>query len=631
MKRILSVVLSFSLIVAMLLSFNVTTLAASSTTPTGYTSAADVRYNIVSNAWNGKSVVANWGAREEVATFLTTYANSYYTGSYTYEKLSQYSGGTTQSNAQYSDLHEALQDMMTAKHHTQNNYEANKTLLKYTDCVRGDTSQICFFYSGALGSSTWDGGTTWNREHTWPDSKGDESRQEDDVMMIRPALSRENSSRGNTAYGESSKYFDPGEDFRGDCARIVLYVYTRWGNSTIYSKMWGTSGVIESMDILLKWMEEDPVDTWELGRNDSVQSITGVRNVFVDYPELAFLMFGQEIPSDMSTPSGIASGGNQGSGGTTNTVTFGNETVTINNGKVTVPSTSGYFTDADGKLYFPGEEISVTAGQVFTAAPIARAADRAFSFRNDGTVGLRAKGALEALTVGTASELGFVIAPLRADDISADWYVSSQYAYKVPIKRSAIYADAVAIDGYQYQVCLTGLDDSLIDEYFMFAVYATVDSVTTYYFIGCQSFNSIPGATTGKEKEATVNLSAQGYSNGADFKSVTFEDVTVSAVKNNGSTPPRYYTSGSAVRIYGKNTVTISVPSGYVLETVVFTTVSSNHFKSNTQFSGGTVSGVGTATTTVSNINSTTLTVTNPDSSGHYKIQEITVVYKVAK
>ena len=42
-------------------------------------------------------------------------------------------------------------------------------------------------------------------------------------------------------------------------------------------------------DDLLRWIEEDPVDTWELGRNDSVEAITGTRNVFVDYPELPIL------------------------------------------------------------------------------------------------------------------------------------------------------------------------------------------------------------------------------------------------------------------------------------------------------------------------------------------------------
>ena len=63
---------------------------------------------------------------------------------------------------------------------------------------------------------------------------------------------------------------------------------------------------MESLEVLLEWMEADPVDTWELGRNDSVESITGTRNVFVDYPELAFILFGEEVPAGMQTPSGGA-------------------------------------------------------------------------------------------------------------------------------------------------------------------------------------------------------------------------------------------------------------------------------------------------------------------------------------
>ena len=121
-----------------------------------------------------------------------------------------------------------------------------------------------------------------------------------DIMTLRPATPSENSSRGNTAYGESSSFCDPGVSVRGDCARMVLYTYVRWGNS---GKMWGADGVMENLDVLMKWMAEDPVDTWEMGRNDSVQSITGTRNVFVDYPELAWQLFGRSMPSNISTPS----------------------------------------------------------------------------------------------------------------------------------------------------------------------------------------------------------------------------------------------------------------------------------------------------------------------------------------
>jgi hypothetical protein len=53
-----------------------------------------------------------------------------------------------------------------------------------------------------------------------------------------------------------------------------------------------------------------------MGRNDAVQSITGTRNVFVDYPEYAWLLFGEDIPQNLSTPSGMgANGGGSSSGG----------------------------------------------------------------------------------------------------------------------------------------------------------------------------------------------------------------------------------------------------------------------------------------------------------------------------
>ena len=278
------------------------------TTPTGYTQASDVDYII------RDGTVVNWGARGEDCVFLTTYAEDFYTGSYTYDALSALSGSSNQSSVPGSDLYKALQTLMKSNHTNIQSYHATRAYYQYTDCVSNDYSKISSFYSGKMVNSKWNG-QTYNREHTWPNSKGLNGNDENDIMMLRPTVKSENSDRGNTAYGESSGYYDPGESVRGDCARIVLYVYVRWGNT---GNMWHSSGVIENLDILLKWMEEDPVDTWEMARNDSVQSITGTRNVFIDYPELAFLMFGREIPADMSTPSGGAQNGGSGNHGGSN-------------------------------------------------------------------------------------------------------------------------------------------------------------------------------------------------------------------------------------------------------------------------------------------------------------------------
>jgi hypothetical protein len=208
---------------------------------------------------------------------------------------------------------------MADAHTYQTSYDATRSLYKYTDSVANGSNggKISSFYSGVWIGPSWDSGSTWNREHVWPNSKGLGGKDENDIMMLRPTASSENFSRGNKAYGESSGYYNPNSesdgsyDLRGDVARVFLYVYVRWGNVNGNGEYatWGTRGVMESLDVLLSWMEEDPVDTWELGRNDSVESITGTRNVFVDYPELAFLLFGEDIPANMSTPSGGTASG----------------------------------------------------------------------------------------------------------------------------------------------------------------------------------------------------------------------------------------------------------------------------------------------------------------------------------
>ncbi len=299
-KRIILVLLSLLLMIAAVAPA-MAEGGAIITPTTGYTSASEVVYKEYTAG--GRRVLANWGARGEAATFLSTYAEAYYTGDYTYEAMSANAGGSSTSDAYTSELYKALNAMMTAKHTHTTDYNETRDYYRYTDCVANDKENFSSFYSGTSYNGTWVGGsnTPWNREHTWPKSKGiKDTEAADDIMMLRPTLTSENSGRGNTAYGEGGGYFDPGESVRGDCARIVLYVYTRWKAT---STMWGTGGVIESLDILLKWMEEDPVDTWEMGRNDSVESLTGVRNVFVDYPELAWQMFGREVPENYTTPS----------------------------------------------------------------------------------------------------------------------------------------------------------------------------------------------------------------------------------------------------------------------------------------------------------------------------------------
>lgn len=301
-KRLIPLLLVLLLVVSIVLPADAASASQKIvTTPTGYTKAEDVDYVIV----NG--TVVNWGARGEDCVFLTTYAISFYPSGSTYTELSQLDGSNQQDQVPNSELYDALQDLMTSKHKNIQSYQSTRPFYCYTDCVSSDHTKLSTFYAGALVNSTWDAGKTYTREHIWPNSKcltDNKTKDGADIMTLRPVPQSENSSRGNKAYGESSGFCDPGVSVRGDCARMVLYTYVRWGNT---GKMWGSAGVMENLEILLSWAEEDPVDTWEMARNDSVQSITGTRNVFVDYPELIWLLFDQEIPADMTTPSGSKS------------------------------------------------------------------------------------------------------------------------------------------------------------------------------------------------------------------------------------------------------------------------------------------------------------------------------------
>ena len=325
------------------------------TTATGYTKASDVKYDRSGNyKEDNGDWIANWGARGEDCVFLSSWAEDFYTGSYVYDTLSQKSGNTSTSKVPSSALYSSLKTLMTSKHTNKTSYGETKYQYRYTDCVSNNHANISSFYSGRKLSGAWDSAATWNREHTWPKSKSlngnsDGGDDEADVIMLRPTWVQENNSRRNTAYGEGSGYFDPGISVRGDCARIALYVYVRWGNTNY---MWGKSGVMESMSVLLDWMEEDPVDTWEMARNDVVQDITGTRNVFVDYPEYAWLLFGQSVPKNITTPSGEAKGVSQGGGSNSSSSDSSSDSV----GDSSSDSSSGSANDSSSSGGFDSSE-----------------------------------------------------------------------------------------------------------------------------------------------------------------------------------------------------------------------------------------------------------------------------------
>ena len=240
---------------------------------------------------------SNSGKRDEICTSLEgTGAADYYTGSYAYDSLAQLSP---------SSLQASLCALMTSTHTNITSYDDCRDLVFYVDCENNDTTHATTLYTD-YGMTSADWTPTWscNREHVWPQSLGGGGTTGGgaDLHHIRPAEASVNSSRGNKPYGEttSAGFYEPADHVKGDVARIILYVYVRWNSD------WGATDVtevFESVDILLAWCELDPVDTWEMGRNEVVEKVQGNRNTFIDYPELAWLIFGREVPEGMVTPS----------------------------------------------------------------------------------------------------------------------------------------------------------------------------------------------------------------------------------------------------------------------------------------------------------------------------------------
>ena len=245
-----------------------------------------------------------------------TYSGSYYSSNgYSYSYLSGLSGTT---------LKTALHSLMTDTHDTILSYDDIRTYTAQSDADPNNSSKILLFYCGDSVSSTWDSGSTWNREHVWCQSLGTftTSGAGADLHHLRPTDPTINSKRGNKPFGNvdggtavyrsatnslagwySSNYWEPTDDVKGDVARIILYVYTRYPAETNLFNTDSSGSIFESLDVMLDWMELDPVDAEEMRRNNAVENIQGNRNVFIDYPELAYLMFNQTPPAGGTSPT----------------------------------------------------------------------------------------------------------------------------------------------------------------------------------------------------------------------------------------------------------------------------------------------------------------------------------------
>ena len=191
--------------------------------------------------------------------------------------------------------------------------------LKVTDLNPENSAEVLLIYGYSASGTTarslnknYNGGGQgdWNREHTYPKSLGNPNLGSTgpgaDSHHLRPSDVGYNSQRGNLKFadgsgnsGNVSGGWYPGDEWKGDVARMMMYMYLRYGDRCKPNVVGvgSTSATPDDMiDLFLEWNTEDPVSDFERQRNsyhDSQQTYAqGNRNPFIDNAYLATRIWG---------------------------------------------------------------------------------------------------------------------------------------------------------------------------------------------------------------------------------------------------------------------------------------------------------------------------------------------------
>jgi len=123
-----------------------------------------------------------------------------------------------------------------------------------------------------------------------------------DPHNLRSSDVQSNNNRGSKKFGSGSGNagdvgsgnWYPGDEWKGDVARMMMYMYTRYGDRCLPSLVGvgSTQGSTEMLQMFIQWNVDDPVSIYEDQRNPYTESNYGNRNPFIDNPYLATVIWG---------------------------------------------------------------------------------------------------------------------------------------------------------------------------------------------------------------------------------------------------------------------------------------------------------------------------------------------------
>ena len=201
--------------------------------------------------------------------------------------------------------------------------ENNNMILVYTG-----RSQEKGYRDGSGNYSQYENGNgtqsnSWNREHIWPKSHGfpdEDDNAYTDVHNLKPCDRSVNSSRGTKDFDfggnqhseasdclTDSDSWEPPDYVKGDIARILFYMVVRYDpgvdheNNTFdlelvnYTTPNNTEPILGKLSSLLDWHLSDPVDDFEINRNEIIFGFQQNRNPFIDHPNLVNYLWGDNV------------------------------------------------------------------------------------------------------------------------------------------------------------------------------------------------------------------------------------------------------------------------------------------------------------------------------------------------
>jgi hypothetical protein len=233
---------------------------------------------------------------------------------------------TLTGEALYNEL-----QMKIAQHNQTFTYGDARDVLVFTDEDPDNTANVLlvYGYNDNDGNCTTDrsrdkndfGGLNceYNREHVFARSNstppmpfnGTNNNTSTGIVAdphnIRACDVQMNNLKGNRLLAAGSgnaglvgQNYYPGDEWKGDVARMMMYMYTRYGDQCLPSlNGFGTlqSGT-QMLQLYLQWNVDDPVNDIEDHRNDFLEGVYGNRNPFIDNPALATIIWGGPVAED---------------------------------------------------------------------------------------------------------------------------------------------------------------------------------------------------------------------------------------------------------------------------------------------------------------------------------------------